>query len=342
MPVRPMVDVIDAIDIHVHSAPSYTHHRPWDDAETALQAREAGMAAVVLKDHTESTVTRARLAQKAAPGVRMFGGVVLNNAVGGINPDAADVACTMGAGEIWMPTVDAARHAEVFVPGGYYDRDNPHLGPAEPEKKSRHLIKIRPITIVKDNGELTDEAKDVVCICKTWDVMLGTSHIHKHEALALAKFSKAESFKKLVITHVNWAILCNYTPQEMKALADLGAWLEFCGTAIFPPTPARTIEQEVALLKEVGTQRCILASDAGAQVFGTAPTVFRGYLQLLNNAGLPISEIKEMASERPRRLLNMMPGLSDSREPKAEAPVPHQSVKRTKDGERDAQLSKTS
>ena len=119
MPQRPMVDVVGAVDIHVHSAPSYTHHRPWDDDVTAQHGVSEGMAGIVLKDHTEPTVTRAYLAQKAAPGIRMFGGVVLNHSVGGINPDAADFACTMGAAQVWCPTVDALRHSQVFPQGNY-------------------------------------------------------------------------------------------------------------------------------------------------------------------------------------------------------------------------------
>lgn len=304
MPVRNLVDMTGAIDIHVHSAPSYTHIRPYDDDVTAQQAREAGMRAVVLKDHTESTITRARLAEKATPGVRVFGGVVLNHALGGINPDAADFACTMGAAEVWMPTVDAARHAEVFAPGGY-DRVDSTTGPAAIEKKSRHILKKQPITILKD-GQLIDEAKDVMKICQIWDVMLGTSHLHKEEVFALVKFAKQEKFKRLVVTHVNWAIVCNYTDQEMKDMADEGAWMEFCGTALYPPAPnPRTEHEEAKLLDYVGPKRCILASDAGAQVFGTAPTVFRGYLQLLNNAGLPLDDIKLMAFERPAQMLNL-------------------------------------
>ena len=55
----------------------------------------------------------------------------------------------------------------------------------------------------------------------------------------------------------------------------------------------------------IGTQRCVLASDAGAQIYGTQPSVFRAYLQLLNNGGLPLAEIKRMAWEHPRRLLNL-------------------------------------
>lgn len=303
MPERPLIDVVGAVDLHTHAAPSYSHSRPYDDDVTARQAAEAGMAAYLLKDHTEPTVTRAHLAQKAAPGVRVYGGIVLNHTVGGVNPEAADFACTMGGREVWMPTVDAARHAEVFGQGGYTLKES-GVGTAEPAKKSRHLLRKPPIRILKD-GTLIDDAKDVVKICKIWDVMLGASHLYNEEILALLRFAREEKFDKIVITHANWTVVRNVTAQHLREMAELGAWIEFCGTAMLPPHNCMTVEQEVSWLNTIGTERCVLASDAGAQIYGTAPSVYRAYLQLLNNAGLPLKEIRRMAVDHPTRLLNM-------------------------------------
>ena len=305
MPVRPLIDFEGAIDIHIHSAPSYTHIRPYDDDETARYASLEGMAAIMLKDHTEPTVTRAHLAQKAAAnGIRVFGGVVLNHSVGGINPDAADFACTMNGKKVWFPTVDAEHHAEVFTQGGYGSPTS-DIGPANIEKRSRHLLKKGTINILKD-GELIPEAKDVIQICKVWDVMVGTGHLGKNEAVALVKYSKEQNFRKMVVTHVNWSIMCDYSVSEMKELKEMGAWLEFCTTAIAAsPSVTRTATEEAEVLNQVGPSQCVLASDAGAQVFGTAPSVFRGSLQLLRNEGLSDANIRSMAWENPRHLLNI-------------------------------------
>jgi hypothetical protein len=172
-------------------------------------------------------------------------------------------------------------------------------------KKSRHLLRKPPISLLKD-GELTPEAKDVVKICQIWDAMLGTSHIHKSEMAALTKFARQEGFKKVVITHGNWALMSELTGTEMRELGEMGVWIEFCGTSLMPPHGARSIEAEVKLLNEIGLERCILASDAGAQIYGTAPTMFRAYLQLLNNSGLPLQAIRMMSADRPKQLLNMV------------------------------------
>ena len=46
------------------------------------------MKAVVLKNHFGSTAARAVLVNKIVPQIEVFGGIVLNHSVGGINPQA--------------------------------------------------------------------------------------------------------------------------------------------------------------------------------------------------------------------------------------------------------------
>ena len=50
--------------------------------EIARAAKKRGMAALVLKNHFTMTADRAYLAEKAT-GMKCFGGIVLNRAVGG-------------------------------------------------------------------------------------------------------------------------------------------------------------------------------------------------------------------------------------------------------------------
>ncbi len=40
----------------------------------------------------------------------VYGGIVLNLNVGGINPAAVDVALKMGAVEVWMPPIHSLAH----------------------------------------------------------------------------------------------------------------------------------------------------------------------------------------------------------------------------------------
>ncbi len=84
-----------AIDLHIHSAPSL-FPRLVDHVEAAEGARKYGMRAVVLKEHHGYTADRMYFVRKLINGIEVYGGVVLNNAVGGINPFAVDAAIKLG------------------------------------------------------------------------------------------------------------------------------------------------------------------------------------------------------------------------------------------------------
>ena len=75
---------------------------------TALQlaraAKSAGMAGLLLKNHDTSTTALAATVREAIPNLLVFGGLALNDAVGGFYPAAVDIAVRMGAKQIWMPT----------------------------------------------------------------------------------------------------------------------------------------------------------------------------------------------------------------------------------------------
>jgi hypothetical protein len=81
--------LVGMIDMHVHAAPD-TASRSVHDIDLALKAREMGMRGVVTKNHEFITNDRAYLTRQVVPGIEVFGGITLNQSVGGINPVAVD------------------------------------------------------------------------------------------------------------------------------------------------------------------------------------------------------------------------------------------------------------
>lgn len=71
-----------AVDLHVHSAPDVDQRR-FNDIELAREAADAGMGAILIKSHQNSTVERAWLVSQIVPEIRVYGGLVLNETVGG-------------------------------------------------------------------------------------------------------------------------------------------------------------------------------------------------------------------------------------------------------------------
>lgn len=102
-----------ACDTHVHFAPDIVP-RLLSGPQLAAEARELGMKAILLKNHYCPTYLAASAIDEMFPGLRVFGGLVLNAACGGLNPDAVRCALRMGAKEIWMPTVSSLRHVTFF------------------------------------------------------------------------------------------------------------------------------------------------------------------------------------------------------------------------------------
>ncbi len=101
-------------DPHVHVAPDFAPRRI-SDLELAARCAELGLAGFTLKSHYTATAERAAVVTAAAgDGVRACGAIVLNDAVGGLNPTAVEVAARAGARTVWLPTVSApGEHAEV-------------------------------------------------------------------------------------------------------------------------------------------------------------------------------------------------------------------------------------
>lgn len=100
-------------DMHVHTNPDL-RLRAYNDFELADAAVRVGAKAIVIKSHLGFTVNRAYLTNQYVKrvygentGFTMYGGVVMNKVVGGINPEAVEKGLKLGAKEIWLPTQSA-------------------------------------------------------------------------------------------------------------------------------------------------------------------------------------------------------------------------------------------
>src|SRR5215204_7625647 len=105
------------IDMHVHSHPD-VFGRSMDDIDVATLAKAKGMRGIVLKNHVVTTADRAALVMKVVPGIEVWGGIVLNKAVGGINPAAVEWMHRIYGGRgkiVWLPTFDSDKHVKTLV-----------------------------------------------------------------------------------------------------------------------------------------------------------------------------------------------------------------------------------
>ncbi|GAE35026.1 DUF6282 family protein [Halalkalibacter akibai] len=244
-----------AYDLHVHSGPDVVG-RKLDDIEMAERLQKIGMKGYGIKSHYFCTAERAKLVNKLYPDVHPIGAIALNNSVGGINPLAVELAARDGAKIVWMPTVDATNEQEYFKKGNH--KKLPFWAKLQKELMEQGKTQ-SSISILKE-GQLIKEARDVLDVVKSHDLILATGHLGKDETFALVKAANEMNVRKIVITHPNFPST-RYSKEEQKELAGLGAYMEFCFTT--PHSEKTTWEEVYEEIRYVGPERCILSTDLG-------------------------------------------------------------------------------
>lgn len=282
-----------AIDLHTHSAPSI-FDRLLDDVGLAEQARAAGMRAVLYKAHEQDTTGRAALVRRAVPGIEAFGGVVLNHAVGGLNPAAVDASIKLGGRMVWMPTMSAQHHVEFFG-GSHFGtrmRGNTPAGPA------------RGLTVLDPAGALRPEVREILGLVAAAGICLSTGHLSLAEIRVLVAAAREAGVQRVLVTHPDLA-LSGIPVADQRALAEAGAILEKDVNTLGPPWHSTTIEAMVRSIREVGPARCVLATDYG-QLHSPAPVEgLRIFVQLCLEQGISEAEVGTMVADNPARLLGL-------------------------------------
>lgn len=298
MKVRLDVELLKgSCDLHDHTGPAM-FERLVDDFEAAKQAGDAGMKAIVLKDHHDDTSRRAYLTRKVVPGIEVFGSVVLNYCLGGLNPFAVDVAIKSGAKIIFMPTVDARNHMAYYGELGQY-------GPMKlVEEKSREYQAVNGISIFTDENELDPRIPAILKLIAEANIILATSHLSSPETRRLVSEAQKAGVKKIIITPVDFAFV-KRTIEEQIEWANQGAYMEYVYSSLSPAWHSITIEEMVENIRKVGPERCILSSDLG-QMHNPAPVEgLRILYMLLLEKGFTEEEIGLMSRENPSKLLGL-------------------------------------
>jgi hypothetical protein len=288
----PIVDLFGAIDIHIHSNPSL-FTRVGSDLDIARHAADNNLSAILLKNHFESTVGRAHLTNLSVEGTKVFGGLVLNHFTGGVNPCAVEHAVKLGAKQIWLPSVDAMGHVQVFGRrGGYGYQD------------SDTKIERQGIAIVDTNGQLKEDVKIIVELLKENDLILGTGHITRGEIFELARYCQQEAFNYLLVTHPYFNPP-NLNADDQSLLTQMGAMIELCGGNLYPIPGTATLADYLNTISKVDVNTLVISSDAGQPRKSMPAEVLRVFTQCLMEKGIAQEQIDIMTKRNPARLLGL-------------------------------------
>jgi hypothetical protein len=275
-----------AIDMHVHfgpdmpPAPDIRVARRLDGLGIARQAREAGMRAIVMKSHHWPTGALARTIQPIVPEVALFGTVVLNYSIGGLNPFAVEVAANIGCKVVFPPTWNSAYHVARQVP--------PSLVPVGLRGRAG-------LTILDESGRLLPEMQEILDIVKAKDMVIATGHLSPREHLVLVEEAHRRRIERIVVSHVREEI----TLEERKRMADQGAVIELIYRPKMDPTAI------IRSAQAIGVERCAMTVDGGQAFNPFAAEAYRVFVGQLLYCGMSPEEVKTMAQQVPSRVLGL-------------------------------------
>jgi hypothetical protein len=289
-PPPPVSPIKGLIDFHTHAAPD-VFGRAVDDDELATLAGSRQMEAVVFKSHVTNTADRAWLARKHVPGIKIFGGVVLNGAVGGINPQAVEWMWRMQGGYgrvVWFPTFDADNHVRRAgtAPSG--------------------------IRVVDEAGAVLPATREVLKVCAAQRLVVHTGHASGEQALALIAAARDEGCDRIVVTHAQFDVV-DMDEAQMKKAAAMGAKMELCALGLFggPESPLEfmrhsrrvPLAETAARIKSVGAQHFVLGTDLGQSGNPTPADGLQMFVAGLQAEGVSREQIQTMGRENPGALL---------------------------------------
>jgi hypothetical protein len=270
------VDLAGVIAMHVHSSPDVVPRR-MDDLEVARAAMARGMRAVVLKSHRTLTADRAYLVERSVPGLRVFGAIVLNHPVGGLNPLAVETALRMGAAVVWMPTFSALS-----------ERDP--LGP--------------PMSILED-GRVTADVCEILRLIAEFGAVLATGHLSPAEVDKLVPAARAAGVRKIVVTHPEHAPVL-MAPLAQEELRDrYGVLFERCLITTTIGGGKLQLRALADRIRRIGVESTVLASDFGQPENMAPPDGMAAYIGGLQTLGFRPHEIDRMSRENPAELLGL-------------------------------------
>lgn len=271
-------------DLHVHTAPDIWARRA-DDATTVGWYDDAGFAGCVLKAHYDTTVARAASARRGRR-LEVYGGVALNQHVGGLNPAAVTAALLMGARVVWMPTADAHTQQVAGLP---------RLCGERPELPGTTYA-VPPV-----DWSTRDAVLAIVRAVAEADAVLATGHLSTPEVVWLLDVARRHGVRRLLLTHPTYTVPA-MTGAEIAELTGRGAYAEITAYQLLAQ-PGCDAARLAALVRQVGYDRVVLSSDTGQPDTLPPPEALHHLVDALAGEGLDRSALLAAASDVPRGLV---------------------------------------
>ena len=272
-----------SIDMHVHVAPDPEWDRRMNTYETAQAAEQGGMYAFVAKSFFYPTTTETLITNRILENIQVYGSVTIGySTTGGLEHAAETILnhAKMGCRVVWFPAFDAMHCRKgIGREGGIY--------------------------ILDEKGKLHQEAKDVLAVIKEYDMVLCKGHMSYPETRALFEEAASMGITKMIVTHPlsdAWGL---FTHEEMRYLADLGAYTELVFGNLMPRLGSMDPADYVDLVREIGAERMIMSTDLAQCMDPTPAEGMRFFIGTMLQFGCSEEEIEWMVKKNPAKLLGI-------------------------------------
>lgn len=232
--------------------------------------------------HFDPTAGLAYLARKVVPEIEVYGGIVLNSLIGGMNPHAVRHFAGMDGslGKIvYMPTVDCEN--EVMQGAGD-----------------------RPFVPVAKGGKLLPEVLEMIDLVAELGLALSTGHNSPAEILMLIEAARARGVDRILVTNPHYPAI-SMSVEDMKRAAGMGAFLEFIYYCVGMPGSTITMADYAEAIRAVGIEHSILSSCGGQSWMPIHTYAWRELLKGMRDNGFNQGEIDVMTKTNPAALLEV-------------------------------------
>ncbi|MDN5854065.1 MAG: DUF6282 family protein [Actinomycetia bacterium] len=280
------------VDLHCHSGPN-PFRRRLDHAEAAKDGERLGMRGVLVKSHHHNTVMDLlamsdRLAQSSTP---VFGGITLNNHVGGINPAAVAMSLRMGGRAVWFPTFSAGRHIECHPEGVGFPSA---------------IVEVPNVRVDthRDNGEFVPEVFEVLDLVKETGAMVTGGHMAPDAITQLFTEGRAKGITRMLVNHPDYVV--DAAPDKCHELVQLGAYVEH-EAGFYDPEGTKKWDPKLLLdwIEKIGPEHTVIASDLGQE---NRPMPVDAYIRVasaLLDLGLDEKSLRLVFCDNPAFLLGL-------------------------------------
>ncbi len=275
-------------DLHVHASPSVVK-RKFSAHEALKIASEEGMGGFMLLDHMYNTAPMAHVLNELGYKTQVFGSLLLNESVGGLNPMVVESAVQLNTKQIQLPTYSSRNHKEKYG-------DDQSIFP--------YAKKATGYYVLDDKQRLVSEVEDILMVIKNSDSFLGTGHLSIPEIQAVVARAK-EYHIPVMVTSASTDMI-DIPIEIQKLLINDHIFMEHDYAVLTDIVHKKTpIESLVEQIRSVGAAHCILATDSGQQTNPNLDICFKNFIKKLMHSGITETEVELMTVNNPKILLNI-------------------------------------